>query len=410
MKYVYIGRFQPFHKGHKAVVDLTIKMMKPGDTFTIIIGSADQQETERNPLSASQRREMLLTELEGYPVTISTINDSPYNYDLWIEHLCVQLLEVKSATREDFLANREKILQKFSNICIVGMEGIEEYVRRITKYYTFSTLKQLDLGIKFHLFSELDTHTSVHGSSIRALIHSEDGSCSKRFYSDIKDFVSEKVLAYLKTVDFSLIVYNAYIKGISYAESTGCKYNSCFMTVDNIVFDKFDDKVLLIKRKDNGKLAIPGGFAEPYMNMKDNALRELEEETNITAKMLETAFVKLDEVQPVLVDAPYRDPRSSHKCNFVSAVYVWQSEVNAFKKLLAHVKAGDDAADTVWLSKEQCEDLPAWSFHADHKKIICKLLGWDYFKEYKVSLKSKIQSSQRFDDANLKNNVFTNGN
>ena len=50
MKYVYIGRFQPFHKGHKAIVDLTVKMMKPGDTFTIIIGSADQQETERNHL------------------------------------------------------------------------------------------------------------------------------------------------------------------------------------------------------------------------------------------------------------------------------------------------------------------------------------------------------------------------
>ena len=31
------------------------------------------------------------------------------------------------------------------------------------------------------------------------------------------------------------------------------------------------------------------------------------------------------------------------------------------------------------------------------------LVPMDYFKEYKVSLKSKIQSSQRFDDAKLKN-------
>lgn len=380
MKYVYIGRFQPFHKGHKAIVDLTVKMMKPGDTFTIIIGSADQQETWRNPLSAAQRKEMLSIELEGYPVTISTINDSPYNYDSWVEHLCAQLLEVKSATHVDFLDNYKDFLQKFSNICIVGMEDVEEYVRRITKYYIFSNFKYHDLGIKFHVFSELNTKTSIHGSSIRALAHSEDGDYSKKFYFDIKDFVSEKVLAYLKTVDFQHIAYNAYIKGADYARSTGCKYNSCFMTVDNIVFDKFAKKVLLIKRKDNGKLAIPGGFAEPYMNMKDNALRELEEETNITAKMLETSFVKLNEVQPVLIDAPYRDPRSSNKCNLISAVYVWQSEVDAFKKLLAHVKAGDDAAEAVWLSKEECEDLPAYRFHADHKKIICNLLDWDYFK------------------------------
>ena len=380
MKYVYIGRFQPFHKGHKAIVDLTVKMMKPGDTFTIIIGSADQQETERNPLSASQRKEMLSIELEGYPVTISTINDSPYNSDLWIECLCAKMLDFKSATHDDFLEKQEDFIKGFSNICIVGMENVEEYIDRITKYYTYAPTEHFDLGINSHIFSELDTRTSVHGSSIRTLACSEDRGHLENFYSDIKDLVDEKVLAYLKTVNFPLIVYNAYIKGINYAESTGCKYNSCFMTVDNIVFDKFLDQVLLIKRKDNGKLAIPGGFAEPYMNMKDNALRELEEETSITAKMLKDAFVKIDELEPTLIDAPYRDPRSSHKCNFVSAVYVWQSKVNALKNFIPYVKAGDDAVDTVWLSKEECEDLPAWCFHADHKKIICKLLGWDYFK------------------------------
>lgn len=380
MKYVYIGRFQPFHKGHKAIVDLTVKMMKPGDTFTIIIGSADQQETERNPLSASQRKEMLSIELEDYPVTISTINDSPYNYDLWIECLCAKMLGFKSATHDDFLEKQEDFIKGFSNICIVGMENVEEYIDRITKYYTYAPTEHFNLGINSHIFSELDTRTSVHGSSIRTLACSEDRGHLENFYSDIKDLVDERVLAYLKTVNFPLIVYNAYIKGIDYAASTGCKYNSCFMTVDNIVFDKFLDQVLLIKRKDNGKLAIPGGFAEPDMNMKDNALRELEEETGITAKMLKDAFVKIDELEPTLIDAPYRDPRSSHKCNLVSAVYVWQSKVDALKNFIPYVKAGDDAVDAVWLSKEECENLPAGCFHADHKKILCKLLGWDYFK------------------------------
>lgn len=380
MKYVYIGRFQPFHKGHKAIVDLTVKMMKPGDTFTIIIGSADQQETERNPLSASQRKEMLSIELKGYPVTISTINDSPYNYDLWIECLCAKMLGFKSATHDDFFEKQEDFIKGLSNICIVGMENVEEYIDRIIKYYAYAPTEHFNLGINSHIFSELDTQTSVHGSSIRTLACSEDKGHLENFYSAIKNLVDEKVLAYLKTVNFPLIVYNAYIKGINYAASTGCKYNSCFMTVDNIVFDKFLDQVLLIKRKDNGKLAIPGGFAEPYMNMKDNALRELEEETSITAKMLKDAFVKIDELEPTFIDAPYRDPRSSHKCNFVSAVYVWQSKVDALKNFIPYVKAGDDAIDTVWLSKEECEDLPAWHFHADHKKIICKLLSWNYFK------------------------------
>lgn len=380
MKYVYIGRFQPFHKGHKAIVDLTVKMMKPEDTFMIIIGSADQQETERNPLSASQRQEMLSIELEGYPVTISTINDSPYNYDLWIERLCAKMLGFRSATHEDFLEKREDFMKGFSNICIVGMENVDEYIDHITKYYTYAPAEHFDLGINSHIFSELDTQTSVHGSSIRAFIRADDGRCSKRFYSDIKDFVSEKVLAYLRTVDFPLIVYNAYINGINYAASTGCKYNSCFVTVDNIVHQLSNNKVLLIKRKDNGRLAIPGGFAEPYMNMKNNALRELEEETSISKDDLKNAGISTD-VEGTIIDAPYRDPRSSYKCNFVSIVYIWQQKIlNAEKLLETKAKAGDDAAEVVWLSEEEVEDLPACCFHADHKKILCKLLGWDYFK------------------------------
>lgn len=380
MKYVYIGRFQPFHKGHKAVVDLTVKMMKPGDTFTIIIGSADQQETERNPLSASQRKEMLSIELEGYPVTISTINDSPYNYDLWIERLCAKMLGFKSATHEDFLEKQEDFIKGFSNICIVGMENVEEYIDRITKYYTYAPIEHFDLGIRSHIFSELDTQISVHGSSIRTLACSEDRGHLENFYSDIKDFVSEKVLAYLKTVNFPLIVYNAYIKGINYAESTGCKYNSCFVTVDNIVYRLNANKILLIKRKDNGKFAIPGGFAEPYMDCKSNALRELFEETNLSEDDLKNEWINTD-ISGVIIDAPYRDPRSSHKCNFISVVYVWKQDCfNSPDLLEEKAKAGDDAAEVVWLDEDKCENLPASAFHADHKKIICKLLGWDYFK------------------------------
>lgn len=380
MKYVYIGRFQPFHKGHKAIVDLTVKMMKPEDTFTIIIGSADQQETERNPLSASQRQEMLSMELEGYPVTISTINDSPYNYDLWVEHLCAKMLGFKSATRGDFIKKREDFIKGFSNICIVGMENVDEYIDRITKYYTYASDEHLDLGINFHIFSELDTQTSVHGSSIRACILDNDGRCSKRFYSDIRDFVSEKVLAYLKKVDFPLITYNAYVNGINYAASTGCKYNSCFVTVDNIVYRLNGNKILLIKRKDNGKFAIPGGFAEPYMDCKNNALRELFEETNLSEDDLKKEWINTD-ISGVIIDAPYRDPRSSHKCNFISVVYVWKQDcLNSPDLLEEKAKAGDDAVEVVWLSEDECENLPASAFHADHKKIICKLLGWDYFK------------------------------
>jgi ADP-ribose pyrophosphatase YjhB (NUDIX family) len=49
----------------------------------------------------------------------------------------------------------------------------------------------------------------------------------------------------------------------------------------------FDDagRVLLIKRADNGRWAIPGGVAEVGSSPSENALRELHEETGFTAKL-----------------------------------------------------------------------------------------------------------------------------
>ena len=367
MKYVYIGRFQPFHKGHKAVVDLTMKIMGPNDTFTIIIGSADQQETERNPLSVAQRKEMIAKELRGYSVTIEAINDSPYDYSLWIENLCF------------LLADRNPVnVKKFENICIVGMENVPDYVKRVNDYFYHDT------GLRYKIFSEEDTKEDAHGQTIRKMAKSvaKDGSFkpAKNFYDDIKAFVSEGTIGYLKSVGFQDIILAAYDRGRKYAEATGCKYSSCFVTVDNIVYKSNDRKVLLIKRKDNGKLAIPGGFAEPYMDCKSNALRELFEETHLSEDDLKNERIDTD-ISGVIIDAPYRDPRSSDKCNFVSVVYVWKQDcLNSPNLLEKKAKAGDDAAEVVWLDEDTCESLPASAFHADHKKILCKLLGWNYFK------------------------------
>ena len=268
------------------------------------------------------------------------------------------------------------------------MDQVDEYVKHINKFFDKS-----NIGIKYHIFSEKDTGILVHGSNIRQLVKQQvsiselntTDKCigkfeyTKNYYDKIKNFVSKKVLDYLKFLKFQDIVWSAF--EYSYAESTGCKYNSCFVTVDNILFDKVANKVLLIKRKDNGKYAIPGGFAEPYMNTKENALRELQEETNISKEDLAKAHINFD-VSGVIIDAPYRDPRSSIKCNFISIIYLWTQpylDLCDFKSLIEKAKAGDDAVEIVWLNIKEIEDMPAYLFHADHKKILCKLLGCNYF-------------------------------
>ena len=53
---LYPGRFQPFHKGHLRVVE---DLLEDYSEVVIVIGSADQGYTCRNPFTASERLEMI---------------------------------------------------------------------------------------------------------------------------------------------------------------------------------------------------------------------------------------------------------------------------------------------------------------------------------------------------------------
>lgn len=336
MNFVYIGRFQPIHNGHMAIIEKTIKMMKKNDSFTIIIGSADQERTIRNPLTVEERRKTLEIATEGMPVKIDAINDSPYDYDEWIRQLAAKLFKDYSS---------------FGNTTIIGMEGVEEYVKRLNDIVGKDACKSI-------VFTEQDTNTNIHSTKIR--------ENADAWFNDL--FMPTKVVDYLRSIipDFVDIIKSINKVADDYAKSCNVKYNTCFMTVDNVVYT--DDKILLIRRKDNGKYAIPGGFAEPYQTMKQNALRELEEETSLTLN-----DVILDK-EPILIDAPFRDPRSSKKVNLISMVYSWNC------KNPDNVKAADDAADAMWVDFKEIENMKTSEFHADHKKIICKVLGINYFK------------------------------
>lgn len=49
---MYLGRFQPFHNGHKSIVD---KMLEECEKVLIVIGSSDKKGTVKNPFPAWER-------------------------------------------------------------------------------------------------------------------------------------------------------------------------------------------------------------------------------------------------------------------------------------------------------------------------------------------------------------------
>ena len=53
---LYIGRFQPFHNGHRAVV---MHALQECDTLIIAVGSSQECRTKRNPFSFLERKRMI---------------------------------------------------------------------------------------------------------------------------------------------------------------------------------------------------------------------------------------------------------------------------------------------------------------------------------------------------------------
>ena len=81
----YIGRFQPFHEGHYAMVE---RISEEVDELVVGVGSADQSHTVRNPFTAGERIMMItktLVDLDvvSYAVPIEDLNRNA----VWVSHV-----------------------------------------------------------------------------------------------------------------------------------------------------------------------------------------------------------------------------------------------------------------------------------------------------------------------------------
>jgi nicotinamide-nucleotide adenylyltransferase len=81
----YIGRFQPYHEGHHAMVG---RISEEVDELVVGIGSADQSHTVRNPFTAGERIMMITKtlvefDLVTYAVPIEDLNRN----SVWVSHV-----------------------------------------------------------------------------------------------------------------------------------------------------------------------------------------------------------------------------------------------------------------------------------------------------------------------------------
>lgn len=69
---MYLGRFQPFHNGHKSIVD---KMLKECEKVLIVVGSAQEKGTVKNPFPSWERAIMIASIYQNKPVSIVCMPD-----------------------------------------------------------------------------------------------------------------------------------------------------------------------------------------------------------------------------------------------------------------------------------------------------------------------------------------------
>ncbi|MBI2657576.1 nicotinamide-nucleotide adenylyltransferase [Candidatus Woesearchaeota archaeon] len=83
---LFIGRFQPFHNAHLADVK---KILKECDEILIAVGSSQEKNTEENPFSYSERKQMIANTLKNNKIKNYRIYPVPdlYNDKKWISYI-----------------------------------------------------------------------------------------------------------------------------------------------------------------------------------------------------------------------------------------------------------------------------------------------------------------------------------
>ena len=125
------------------------------------------------------------------------------------------------------------------------------------------------------------------------------------------------------------------------------------LTADGVLFD--GDRVLLVERGHapfRGKLALPGGFVEGTESAEQAVLREVKEETGLTARVVGLVG---------LYSAPGRDPRGPT----ATAVFL-------LARTGGRLQAGDDAASATFVPLRKAR-LAGLAF--DHDLILAEAIA-----------------------------------
>lgn len=340
---VFIGRFQPFHVGHRRVVELALQQ---SNQLLVLVGSSYQPRTIKNPFTFDERRDMITFGLDpqhNSRLSVRPLRDYAYNDNRWmadVQH------HVNVLTKDITYLNDQKTVK-------VGIIG---YDKDDSSWYlkAFPQWDFIEVGHDY-----VDT---IDATTIRNLWLSGASANFTRGALHVinHDFIYNK----FPKKEFARLSRELEVIENGKKMYAGMKYPVQFLTVDAVLIQS--GHVLLVQRRSapgEGLWAIPGGYLNPNETFETGMLRELREETKI--KVPEPVLrgnIKASKV----FDAPGRSLRG----RIVTNAFLIELPPGELPK----VKGSDDAAKAKWVPLSEFEKMEDQLFE-DHHHIISYFLG-----------------------------------
>jgi bifunctional NMN adenylyltransferase/nudix hydrolase len=342
---VFIGRFQPFHNGHKAVIESALEQAKE---VVVVVGSSFAARNIRNPFTFQERKAMIeacFTEPQHFTyegaqgrvktprVKVVPVSDYPYDDNKWVNAIQKIVDETVPHAKD------------------VGLIG---HSKDSTSYY-------LNIFPRWKNHVEVEDVGGINATDIRKNLLDDDlGDIISRNHL-IYNSMPHQAYGAMSNIIGGLIdkgpwvtICKEYQMVKKYKEAwKAAPFPPTFMTVDAVVVQS--GHILLVKRGDmpgKGLWALPGGFLNQDEKMLDGAIRELKEETKIKVPV---PVLKGSIKESKTFDAPNRSSRG----RTITQAFLIDLGVGE----LPRVKGSDDAEKAFWVPFNQVKQEKMFEDH-----------------------------------------------
>lgn len=255
---VLIGRFQPFHNAHQALLK---RALDAAPRVAVVIGSAFQARSPKNPFSWQERAEMIrlaLPEADRQRVLCVPMRDH-FDDERWYAEVRQEI---------DAALSAQGVAPSSTSTVLIG--HVKDATRDYLHGFEGWTLQAAE---RVHTASTNAVRAAIFGSAMDAP-------------QTLARAVPASTLAFLRAWMagplFDQLAQEWEILRQHDASWAASPYPVVLVTVDCVV--KCRDHALLIRRghaPGKGLTAVPGGFLEQRETKLQSALRELEEETHL---------------------------------------------------------------------------------------------------------------------------------